>query len=77
MNKILLHIIVLPKIILGDFSQFSDESSIRVSYKSDKRSTRNGGQLFNFNGFDGNNEIQITCFTQEEKKFFDFVKVKI
>lgn len=68
------------KIIVSlKFTIFLDSDEIlriRMSYKSEKRVTRNGGQLCNFVGFDGTDEIQITCFTPEVKRFYDVIQVK-
>lgn len=49
---------------------------LRVSFKSDKRGSRNGDQ-FVFHAYDGNEEIQVTVFAQQYHKFFELIQVLI
>jgi hypothetical protein len=46
----------------------------RVSFKSDKRGTKNG-DMFVFHAMDCISEIQVTVFPQQTTKFFNVVLV--
>ncbi|XP_037025602.1 replication protein A 70 kDa DNA-binding subunit-like isoform X2 [Bradysia coprophila] len=47
--------------------------TFRVSFKSEKRPTKNG-DMFVFHAMDGDQEVQVTVFPQQTETFFDVVE---